>query len=68
MKAADVHNEVLKARAGVLNALAVGAVGGGAIQALQAQNGFLFALFCGVGIALHFVASQLLETMKVSND
>jgi hypothetical protein len=60
------HNEVMKAHAAFLNALAVAAAGGAGFSAISSGSwtaAIIFMLFSNV---LHLAAAELLQNLRIS--
>ncbi len=62
------YNEIQKARATFLNALAVGAIIAGGLTALNDGRVAIALLFLLAGLTLHRLAVWVLQTMRIEND
>ena len=61
----DRRNEVLKSHAAFLNALAIGAVVGGALAAGDNRNWLGVLMFAGSGLVLHLIAAEVLGRLRI---
>jgi len=68
MTANERHNEIVKARATFANALAIGTIIAGGLNALGENRYGVALAFTLAGLILHYGALKVLETLKVTLD